>query len=85
MNIRETGGWSAEARGATPKIAALLAMAALPDPDPVPSVSYQSGGQLLITGPLAAALHWADALKDRLAVTVLATGRTTGAELPPAA
>ena len=78
VNIRETGGWSAEAGSATPKIAALLAMAALPDPDPVPSVSYQSSGQLLIVGPLAAALHWADVLKGGLDVTVLATGRTTG-------
>ncbi len=78
VNIRETGGWSAEAGSATPKIAALLAMAALPDPDPVPSVSYESGGQLLIVGPLAAALRWADALKDRLDVTVLATGSTAG-------
>ncbi len=83
VNIRETGGWSAEAAGATPKIAALLAMAALPDPEPVPSVSYGSGGQLLITGPLDVALRWADALQDRLSVTVLATGRTQGTELPP--
>ncbi len=82
VNIRETGGWSAEAKAATPKIAALLAMAALPEPDPVPSVSYQSGGQLLITGPLDAALYWADALSERLAVTVLATGRSAGAVLP---
>jgi ferredoxin len=82
VNIRETGGWSADARAATPKIAALLAMAALPDPDPVPSVSYRSGGQLLIAGPLDAALHWAGVLEDRLAVTVLATGRAAGAELP---
>jgi ferredoxin len=82
VNIRETGGWSNEARDATPKIAALLAMAALPDPDPVPSVSYQSGGQVLITGPLSAALYWADVLKERLDVTVLATGRAMGGELP---
>ena len=82
VNIRETGGWSAEAGSATPKIAALLAMAALPDPDPVPSVSYESGGQLLIVGPLAAALHWADALKDRLDVTVLVTGGASGGSPP---
>ncbi len=81
VNIRETGGWSAEAPAATPKIAALLAAAALPDPEPVPSVSYESGGQLLIVGPLDAALGWADALSGRLAVTVLATGRTAGASL----
>ncbi|MCC7328182.1 MAG: 4Fe-4S binding protein [Burkholderiales bacterium] len=82
VNIREAAGWSAEASEATPKIAALLAMAALPDPDPVPSVSYRSEGQLLITGPLDAALGWADTLHERLAVTVLATGRTNGAALP---
>ena len=82
VNIRETGGWSSEAATATPKIAALLAMAALPDPEPVPSVAYKSEGQLLITGPLDAALGWADALSDQLAVTVLATGRTMGAALP---
>ena len=35
VNIRETGGWSAEAKSAMPKIAALLAKASLPDPDPV--------------------------------------------------
>ncbi len=57
-------------------------MAALPDPDPVPSVSYRSEGQLLITGPLDAALAWADVLNEQLAVTVLATGRTNGAALP---
>ncbi len=82
VNIRETGGWSAEAAAATPKIAALLAMASLPDAEPVPSVSYKSEGQLLITGPLDAALGWADALCDRLAVTVLATGRSAGTPLP---
>jgi ferredoxin len=82
VNLREAGGWSPQARGATPKLAALLAQAALPDPEPVTSVSYRSEGQVLIAGPLDAALFWADALKDRLAVTVLATGRTQGAELP---
>jgi ferredoxin len=82
VNIRETAGWSVDARAATPKIAALLAMASLPDPDPVPSVSYASKGQLLVTGPIDAALYWADALHERMAVTVLATGRATGASLP---
>ncbi len=82
VNIRETGGWSAEATAATPKIAALLALAGLPDPDPVPKVTYRSSGQLLIVGPADAALHWADALGTQLAVTVLVTGRATGGELP---
>jgi ferredoxin len=82
VNIRETGGWSAEAPAATPKIAALLAMAALPEPPPVPSVSYTSGGQVLITGPLDRALRWADVLAPGLGVTVVASGRTQVAELP---
>ena len=82
VNIRETAGWSAEARAATPKIAALLAAAALPEPDPVPSVAFKSEGQLLIVGPADAALPWADRLCEQLAVTVLVTGRAPGTELP---
>src|SRR5690606_15884338 len=82
VNLREAGGWSSEARGATPKLAALLAQAAMPEPDPVPSVSYRSEGQLLIVGPLAAALGWAEALHERMAVTVLATVSSPGGELP---
>ncbi|MEO8675410.1 MAG: 4Fe-4S binding protein [Casimicrobiaceae bacterium] len=82
VNIRETGGWSVEARAATPTIAALLALAGLPEPDPVAPVSYRSEGRLLIVGPAQAALHWAGVLAPQLAVTVLATGRATGAELP---
>jgi ferredoxin len=82
VNIRETGGWSAEGKAATPKIAALLALAALPEPEPVPRVAYASEGQLLILGPAEAALHWAEVLAPQLSVTVLVTGRATGAELP---
>ena len=81
VNIREAAGWSADGAAATPKIAALLAAAALPDPEPVPRVTYRSEGQLLIVGPAEAALHWADALADKLSVTVLITGRAAG-ELP---
>ena len=82
VNIRETGGWSAEAKAATPKIAALLALAGLPEPEPVPRVAYNSEGRLLIVGPAEAALQWAKPLSAQLGVTVLATGRATGAELP---
>ena len=84
VNLRENAGWSAEAKAATPKMAALLAAAALPEPDPVPRVAYASAGQLLVIGPLRAALAWARALAPQLAVTVLATGRTAGEELPTA-
>ena len=82
VNIRENAGWSAEAKGATPKIAALLALAGMPEPDPVPRVAYRSNGHLLIVGPLDAALAWAGTLSASLSVTVVATGRTRGSELP---
>lgn len=82
VNLREAAGWSAEGREANPKMAALLALAAVPDPEPVPRVAYQSSGRLLIIGPLEPALHWAQILHERLAVTVLAVGRTSGIALP---
>ncbi|MEP7061431.1 MAG: 4Fe-4S dicluster domain-containing protein [Betaproteobacteria bacterium] len=82
VNVRESAGWSPQARAATPKIAALLAAAALPDATPVPSVSYRSQGQLLIAGPLDEALAWARLLDDKLTVTVLATARVPDTELP---
>src|SRR5262245_23569511 len=52
VNIRETGGWSRDAAQAMPKIAALLAAANLPDPEPVATVDYRSNGRLLVIGPL---------------------------------
>ncbi len=82
VNVRETAGWSAEAAGATPKIAALIAAAALPEPDPVPRIAFKSEGQLLIAGPAALALAWAQRLHGQLAVTVLITGDAVGSELP---
>ncbi len=82
VNIREAAGWSAEARAATPKIAALLAAAALPEPEPVPRVTFRSEGRLLIVGPADAALRWAEGLKEQLDVTVLITGKAVGSELP---
>ena len=81
VNIRETAGWSKESRQATPKVAALLAMALLPEPEPVPSVSDKSGGQLLIIGPADVAVQWAERLKEQLEVSVLATAGA-GGELP---
>jgi len=83
VNIREAAGWSAEGRTATPKIAALLAAAALPEPEPVPRVTFRSEGRLLLVGQADAALHWAQALKEQLDITVLLTGRAVGSELPP--
>ncbi len=81
FNIREAAGWSAEGKQATPKIAALIAAAALPEPDPVPRVDYESGGQVLVIGPSAAALDWAGRLAGPLEPSVLIT-RSEGGELP---
>ncbi|HEX6003505.1 MAG TPA: 4Fe-4S binding protein [Burkholderiales bacterium] len=82
-NIRETAGWSAEGQAATPKMAALLALAALPEPEPVPTVSYRCAGTVVIIGPAAAALPWAERLTDTLDVCVLATDDGgAGVELP---
>jgi ferredoxin len=81
VNVREQAGWSGEGAQALPKIAALLAMAALPDPEPVPAVSFKSGGQLLVIGPAAPALDWAERLCETLDVNVLIT-EARAAELP---
>lgn len=81
FNIREAAGWSAEGKQATPKIAALIAAAALPEPDPVPRVDYNSGGQVLVIGPSGAALDWAGRLAGQLEPSVLIT-RADGGELP---
>lgn len=81
-NIRETAGWSAQGAHAAPKMAALLAAADLPEPEPVPVVSYQAGSNLLIVGPGAAALAWAERLNGTLSVSVLITDDARGAELP---
>ncbi|MEJ8848670.1 4Fe-4S dicluster domain-containing protein [Variovorax rhizosphaerae] len=82
VNIRETGGWSRDARSAMPKIAALLAAAHLPEPEPVPTVTYASQGRLLIVGPLDQAEGVATLLGDTLAVTIFSQrpGRTGGAQ-----
>ena len=71
VNIRETGGWSKDAGAAMPKIAALIAAAQLPDPDPVPTVSYRSGGRVLAIGSADAAGRAAAMLADRLDVSLL--------------
>jgi ferredoxin len=78
LNIREWAGWSAQGGEAGPKIAALLAAAALPDPQPVAQVDYESGGRLLVIGPAEAALDWAARLAPTLEVSVLISGKGQG-------
>ena len=77
VNIRETGGWSKDAARAMPKIAALLAVAQLPDPEPVPTVTFRSAGRLLIIGPLDEAERLAGLLDDALDVTLFVQGPGT--------
>jgi ferredoxin len=74
VNIRETGGWSVDAKNASPKIAALLAAAHLPDPEPVPTVTFKSAGRLLILGQIDEAEQAAALLADTLNVTIFTQG-----------
>ena len=81
VNIRETGGWSKDAKAATPKLAALIAAAQLPPPEPVPTVSYRSAGRVLVIGDADAAQRAAAMLADRCDPTLLLT--RPGGRLPP--
>lgn len=74
VNIRETGGWSRDAKSAMPKLAALLAAAKLPEPEPVPTVTYKSAGRLLLIGPLDEAERFAAVVGDALDVTIFSRG-----------
>jgi ferredoxin len=56
-----------------PKMAALEAAAALPGPDPVPTVTYHSAGKTLMIGSAADVAPWAEALCGQLELTVLLT------------
>ena len=81
VNVREQAGWSGERGKAMPKIAALVAMAALPEPEPALAVEFKSAGQVLIIGPAAAALDWAERLSEQHDVSVLVSD-SRNAELP---
>jgi ferredoxin len=70
VNIRETAGWSKDAKTAGPKIAALIAAAGEVMPD-VPVVSLTSAGSTLLYGKDERVVEAARLLKDHLDVTVL--------------
>lgn len=70
VNIRETAGWSSDAKAATPKIAALLAAAAVPAPA-LPVVTMKSDGVALIYGRDEQAITVARQLSSRLDVTIM--------------
>jgi hypothetical protein len=71
-NIRETAGWSKDAAGAGPKMAALLAAAAEPLPE-IPFISITSEGVVLVYGRDEQAIEAGQLLKDHLDVTVMIT------------
>jgi len=73
VNLRETGGWSRDAGQASPKIAALIAAAQLPAPEPVGTVSYRSAGRVLVIGRADHAEQAALLLSDPLQPTLLLT------------
>ena len=70
VNIRETAGWSKDAKAAGPKIAALIAAAGEVMPD-VPVVTLTSEGSALLYGSDEQVVEAAGLLKDHLGVTVL--------------
>lgn len=82
VNIRETGGWSRDAGKAGAKMAALLALAHLPEPEPVATVSYQSSGRILLMGSLEQAERVAALLGEDMDITILGTdaGAAGGAQ-----
>jgi len=79
-NIRETAGWSKDAAAAGPKMAALLAAAAEPTPEPE-FVQLSSEGIVLIYGSNESAIEAGKLLAEHLDVTVLLT-RTDGLTPP---
>ncbi len=78
LNLRETAGWSAEARerpaALPPKLAALIAEAQRPDPPPVAQVSYRSAGRCLVIGAPADLAGVLPLLGDALDLTLFLDG-----------
>jgi ferredoxin len=78
VNIRETAGWSRDAKSATPKIAALIAAAQMPAAQAVANVAYRSGGRCLVIGAADACERAAALLTDKLDVNLLVDGAGGG-------
>jgi len=79
IDIRDRAGWTADTVSTTPKIAALIADAMLPEPS-YRSVDIVSEGTCLIIGDADIALSAADRLADTLSLTVLLA---PGSEIVP--
>ena len=70
VNIRETAGWTAQADTSGPKIAAMIAAAAV-TPTPFGITTLKSSGVALILGRDAVAIEAAASLSEHLDITVL--------------
>ncbi len=81
VNLREQAGWSGEGAAAGPKMAGLIAAAAIPLPE-TPLVPLRSEGVTLVLGRDSAAIEAARRLADRLDLTVLLTGAEPVAPAP---
>ena len=79
VNIRETAGWTAQAASSGPKMAAMIAAAAVA-PAPFGITTLESNGVTLLLGRDAVAIEVADALADQLDLTVL---MLPGAQIVP--
>lgn len=75
VDIRDRAGWTDDSQSPTPKMAALIAEAAIAAPAPK-SLDVTSEGTCLIIGPTDKVMEAADKLSDVLAVTVLTTADT---------
>jgi ferredoxin len=77
MNIRFIEGQGAdpeqERRNALAKVAAIVALDAIAQPEAMSTVGYRSAGKTLVIGAAADVLPWADRLAAALPVTVLLT------------
>ena len=76
VDIRDRAGWSDEGAAAGPKMAALLAEAAMAAPD-TPTVPISSAGVCLVYGAGQQALEAAQRLSDTLSVTAMLTEAAT--------
>ncbi|MGH6789100.1 MAG: 4Fe-4S dicluster domain-containing protein, partial [Pseudolabrys sp.] len=79
VNIRETAGWSKDAKAAGPKVAALIAAAGEAAPAPK-YFRLDSDGVVLLYGKDEQAIEAANLLKDHLDVTVM-IGRSDAAPM----
>ncbi|OON62441.1 hypothetical protein B0920_02970 [Massilia sp. KIM] len=81
MNIRLNDGAPADplgnGRDALARSAALAALAAIPAFEAAITVGYRSAGRLLVAGPAAQALPWADRLAGALPVTAIVLDEPT--------